>query len=95
MTEEDYLVAHYGADFNDYDPDDPFGELEADRDAEIDARHETAVNESWKLRNGSVAHISYRGYGFAAGVIDNSDAVHVWANGKTEAGSGYDLVEQL
>lgn len=96
MSEEEYLAAHYGPDFNDYDPDDPFGELECDRDAEVDARHEIAVNEFWKLRNGSVAHINQRGSGFAVGVIDNSEAaVHVWANGKTEAGSGYDLVEQL
>ena len=79
---------------NGYDQDDPFGELEADRDAEIDAR-QVVVDESWKLRNGSKAHIGCRGCGFAAGTIDGSGAVHVWSGGKTTAGPGYDLMEQL
>ena len=54
-----------------------------------------AVNETWTMRNGSVAHVHQRGGGYAVGTIDDSDQIHVWADGKTRAGPGYDLMEQL
>lgn len=50
------------------------------------------VDERWKLRNKSVAHITHRGGGFAAGMIEGSNAIHCWRDGKTAAGPGYDLI---
>ena len=47
------------------------------------------------MRNGSVAHITHRGGGFAAGMIEGSMAVCCWHHGETEAGTGYDLVSQM
>lgn len=47
------------------------------------------------MRNGSVAHITHRGGGFAAGMIEGSMAVCCWHHGETEAGAGYDLLSQM
>ena len=53
------------------------------------------VEERWLMRNGSVAHITHRGGGFAAGMIEGSMAVCCWHHGETEAGAGYDLLSQM
>ena len=58
---------------NNYDQDDPFGMTPL-----------RLVKESWRLANGSVAHIHARAGCYAAGIIDGSGgAVHIWTNGKT------------
>jgi hypothetical protein len=54
------------------------------------------VDERWRLRNGSVAHVIARDGKWCGGVIDDSDgAVHTWVNGVTQAGSGYDMITAL
>lgn len=52
------------------------------------------VNEWWAMRNGSIAHITHRCGGYAAGTIDGSQQIHCWYRGETEAGRGYSLVRQ-
>jgi hypothetical protein len=53
------------------------------------------VNEFWRMRNGSIAHISGRALGYALGTVDESGQQFTWRNGKTDAGPGYDLLTQF
>lgn len=56
------------------------------------------VSERWRLKNGSLAWISMRlaVEPIAAGTIDGCpSAIHIWTQGKCNAGAGYDLVEQI
>jgi hypothetical protein len=53
----------------------------------------TEVEERWLMRNGSIARIAQRGYGYAIGCVDDSDQIYCWHHGKTTAGPGYDLIE--
>lgn len=54
-----------------------------------------AVNERWKLRNGSVAVITQREKGITVGHIEGRVALLIWEWRKATAGVGYDMLEQL
>jgi uncharacterized protein YodC (DUF2158 family) len=55
------------------------------------------VDERWRLRNGSVAHITTRDGVCCAGTIDGSHgSIHIWINGvQSNNGYGYDMVHHL
>ena len=50
------------------------------------------VSERWRLRNGCHAIVTQSSESICVGHIEGCDAVHSWRDGKTPAGSGYDLV---
>ena len=49
------------------------------------------VYERWQMKNGEFAVIQFRLGPDATGHVEGSEIPHAWTDGKSAAGSGYDL----